>query len=225
MPSNSYPIIAREGWLFVAVLVVLLAFEYYFRGNTAIVFTASLLVLSLYLLRDPGQTLPSSPLAISSPVFGTVISVDEVDDVWVSRRAQQISIKMSFLDIYSIRSPIEGKVVNQWTRRPDSDNNGRLFAFRVRSDEGDEVVVVLKLNFLTAFFFRFYVHSGERLGHGQRCGYLYFGGNVEVLIPQNSKINIEPGQHVNSGSGVIAQLVHTDPRSVIQDGQESAKDI
>lgn len=221
MPSNSYPIIAREGWLFISALVILLAIAYHLHGNSVILITALVLVISLYLLRDPEQTVPSLPLAIVSPVFGKIISVSEVDDPWVSRRAQQIRIRMSFLDIYSIRSPIEGKVVNQWTRRPDGENNGRLFAFRIRTDEGDEVVIVISLNFLTSFFFRFYVHSGERLGHGQRCGFLYFGGTVDVLVPENSKIIVEDGKCIKSGSGIIAQLVHTDATSVIKSDEEA----
>ena len=220
MPSNSYPIIAKEGWLFIVVLVLLLVAAYYYQTNAVIIVTASILVVTLYLLRDPEQSVPSSPLAIVSPVFGKIISVDEVEDPWVSRRAKQIRIKMSLLDIYSLRSPIEGKVVNQWTRRPDGENNGRLFAYRVRSDEGDEIVVVIGLNFLTAFFLKFYVHSGERLGHGQRCGFLYFGGMIDVMVPENSKIRIQPGDHVKSGSGIIAQLVHSNAASVIQPKEE-----
>ena len=221
MPSNSYPIIAKEGWLFIGVLIVLLTVAYYYLGNTATGIAATLLVITLFLLRDPGQKIASSPLAIVSPVFGKIISVDDdVEDPWVSRRAKQIRIKIRLLDIYSIRSPIEGKIVNQWTRRPDGENNGRRFAFRVRSDEGDEIVVVTSLNFLTAFFFKFYVHSGERLGHGQRCGYLYFGGMVDVLVPKNSSIRVESGTRVNSGSDVIAQLVHTGCESVIKPREE-----
>lgn len=222
MPSNSYPIIAREGWLFIGLLIVLMVIAYYYQGNTIIVLTSAVLLISLYLLRDPEQIVPSSPLAIVSPVFGKIISVDDVEDPWVSRQAKQIRIKISLFDIYSLRSPIEGKVVNQWTRRPDGENNGRMFAYRVRSDEGDEIVVVIGLNFLTAFFFKFYVHSGERLGHGQRCGFLYFGGFVNILVPENSKIRVQPGEHVNSGSGIIAQLVHTSGASVIQPKEEPA---
>jgi len=223
MPSNSYPIIAREGWLFIGILVLLLIGAYYYLGTTITVIIATILVLTLYLLRDPEQTIPSSPLAIVSPVFGKIISIDEVEDPWVTRRALQIKIRMSLLDIYSIRSPIEGKIVNQWTRRPEGENNGRRFAFRVRSDEEDEVVVVINLNFLTAFFFRFYVHSGERLGHGQRCGYLYFGGCVEILVPENSKISIQPGERINSGSGILAHLVHTSVATAIHPEEEHVK--
>lgn len=209
----------------IGVLALLLAIAYYYHGNTAIVVISVLLTLAIFLLRDPMQDVPSSPLAIVSPVFGDIVSVEDVEDPWVERRAHQISIDMSVMDVYSLRSPIEGKIVNQWTRRPDGENNGRKFAFRVRSDEGDEVVVVISLNVLTAFFFRFYVHSGERLGHGQRCGFLYFGGIVDILVPENSKIQIKPGMQVNSGSSIIGQLVHTNTASVIQPGEASVNEI
>ena len=218
MPSNRYPIIAREGWPALAVLLVILFIAYYHHGNMATEAAAVILLIALFLLRDPAQDITSSPLAIVSPVFGRVVSVAEVNDPWVERQAMQIRIKMSLLDIYSLRSPIEGKIVNQWTRRPDGKSGKRNFAFRIRSDEGDEIVVVIYLNLFGPFSFRFYVHSGERLGHGQRCGYLYFGGVVDILVPMNSKIIVNPGDTISSGSGIIAQLVHNKgTASVIHD--------
>ena len=218
MSSNRYPIIAREGWPVLGVLLVILFLAYYYHGNIVTEATALIFLLSLFLLRDPLQDITSSPLAIVSPAFGKVLAVEEVNDPWVERQAMQIRIKMSLLDIYSLRSPMEGKIVNQWIRRPDSNSNKRKFAFRIRSDEGDEIVVVIYLNLFGSLSFRFYAHSGERLGHGQRCGYLYFGGMIDVLVPLNSKINVKPGDRISSGSGIIAQLVHkSGTASVIHD--------
>ena len=189
---------------------------YYQLGVTVMIIDAGLLLTFIYLLRDPPQTVTSSPLAIVSPVHGTVISVTDVDDPWINRQARSIRVNMGVQDIYSIRSPTEGKVVNQWTRQPDGKGPKRQFAFRVRTDEGDEIVVVIHLNMVGSFLFRFYVHSGERLGHGQRCGYLYFGGVIEVLVPRISKIIVQPGEHIKSGSGIIAQLVHCDAASMVK---------
>lgn len=222
MPSNSYPFIAREGWPLLVLLLVffVIAYHYHF-GITVTVIDAGLLLAFVFLLRDPSRTVTSSPLAIVSPVYGTVISVADVEDPWVNRQAKSISIKMGLFDIYSLRSPTEGKIVNQWTRQPDSKGPKRQFAFRVRTDEGDEIVVVIHLNILSSFLFRFYVHSGERIGHGQRCGYLYFGGVIDILVPQNSKIIVKPDEHIKSGSGIIAQLVHVDAASVIQKDSHS----
>ena len=200
------------------VLFIILCVAWYYLGNTATAVTALVLLVSLFLLRDPAQEVTSSPLAIVCPVFGKVLNVENVNDPWVQREALQIRIKMSLFDIYSLRSPMEGKIVNQWTRRPEGKTVKPKFAFRIRSDEGDEVVVVVYLNLFGPLSFRFYAHSGERLGHGQRCGYLYFGGTVDVLVPKNSKINVKPGDRISSGSGILAQLVHnTGTASVIHD--------
>jgi phosphatidylserine decarboxylase len=216
MPSNSYPFIAKEGWPLLGLLIVFFVIAFYYHlGFTVTSIDTGLLLALLFLLRDPPQTVPSSPLAIVSPVYGSVISVSDIEDPWVERHAKCIRIKMRLFDIYSLRSPTEGKIVNQWTRRPDSKGPKRQFAFRVRSDEGDEIVVVIHLNIFSSFLFRFYVHSGERLGHGQRCGYLYFGGVIDVIVPQNSKITVNPGEHIASGSRIIAQLVHVDAASAI----------
>lgn len=219
MPSYSYPIIAREGWFPAFLLLILLVLAVIFLGTVISLIIAAVLVIFLYLMRDPVREIPSLPLAIVSPVHGRVIADNEVDDEWIKRRARQVILKTSPLDIYSLRSPIEGKVVNQWTRKPDGQHSNRLFAFRVRGDEGDEVVVVIHLNILTAALFRFYVHSGERLGHGQRCGFLYLGGCVEVLMPINSRMRIKPDEQVTSGSDILAQLVHKNAASLIQDEQ------
>ena len=204
------------------LLLVLFVIAYHYHlGITVTVIDAGLLLSLMFLLRDPPRTVTSSPLAIVSPVHGTVISVTDIDDPWVDRQARNISINMSLFDIYSLRSPTEGKIVNQWTRQPDSNGPKRQFAFRVRTDEGDEIVVVIHLNIFSSFLFRFYVHSGERLGHGQRCGYLYFGGMIDVLVPRNSKIIVKPGEHIKSGSGIIAQLVHVDAASAVHKDSHS----
>jgi len=206
--SSSYPIFAREGWPFIAILLVLGILSYiYLNTMVAVIFTVLLFVV-LFLTRDPRREIPASPLAIVSPVSGKVISIEQVDDPWIERRANAVRIKTSLLDVFSIRSPAEGKIVNQWTRRPESNDHQRRFAYRLRTDENDEIVVVINLNFLTAFFLRFYVHSGERIGHGQRCGYLFLGGLVDVLIPFNAKINVKKAQTITSGSGILGYLVH-----------------
>ncbi len=208
MSSNTYPIIAREGWPLIALLVLMQVVAYYFLGTVITVLVAVILFIFLFLLRDPARTIPSSPLAIVSPVSGRVLAVEEVDDPWIDRRAISIRIKTSLLDVYSIRSPSEGKIVNQWTRRQENNDGKRRFAYRLRTDENDEIVVVFNLNFLNAFFLRFYVHSGERIGHGQRCGYLFFGGLVDVLIPPNSKVTVKVSEETCSGSGIIGHFVH-----------------
>ena len=59
------------------------------------------------------------------------------------------------------------------------------------------------------------MNSGERIGQGQRCGYLPFGGVVDLFLPVESKVLVEVGQRVDSGSTVLAELIHSEPLSSV----------
>jgi len=230
MPSNRYPFIAKEGWLFLFVLAGLVLLTFYFVSSIISFVLAIIFCLFLFLLRDPQRTIPSLPLAILSPVEGRVIQIDEVDDPWLSqqginRQAKRIRIKMSSLDVYSLRSPVEGKVMEQWSEKCAAENGQRKFAFWIRTDEGDDVVTVFRLSPYAAICFRIYIQSGERLGHGQRCGFLYFGGTVDIFIPEYSKLEVEPGQSITSGEDILAHLVHESPASMINDNNPHGKDV
>lgn len=210
MPSNSYPLVAREGWLLIGILSVLILLIYFIVDISYAMQAIPVIIFFLFLLRDPPRDIPSLPLALLCPAHGKVMAVETIDDPWIKRKATRIRLKMSFFDIYSLRSPVEGKVMNQWALRPCEEFPDRNFVLWIKTDEGDDVVMETHLNLLTAFIFRFYVHSGERIGQGQRCGFLYFGGLIDVWVPDNCKISVQQGQKINSGSDVLAYLVHTD---------------
>ena len=228
MPSNRYPFIAKEGWLLLFVLAGLILLTFYFISSIVSFVLAIIFCFFLFLLRDPQRTIPSLPLAILSPVEGRVILIDEVDDPWlnqqgINRQAKRIRIKMSSLDVYSLRSPVEGKVMEQWSEKCKEENGQRKFAFWIRTDEGDDIVTVFRLSPCAAACFRIYIQSGERLGQGQRCGYLYFGGTVDIYIPENSKLKVELGQTITSGEDVLAYLVHGSSVSMINDKNPHVK--
>ena len=216
MPSNRYPLIAREGWPLLLVLSGLALLLCSIFGASMLFYTLPVICVFLYLLRDPQRTIPSSPSAIVSPVHGKVIAISNVNDSWLDREAICIQLKMSILDVYSLRSPIEGKVVEQWTRCQGPGQ--KQFAFWVRTDDGDDVVTVFKIKACAVMFPRIYIQSGERLGQGQRCGYIYLGGDVEVLLPANSILGVKVGQYINAGTDVIAHLIHAETASTMTSG-------
>ncbi len=230
MPSNRYPFIAKEGWLLLFVLAGLALLAFNFISSTIALILTTVFCFFLFLLRDPQRTIPSIPLAIVSPVEGKVLEIDETDDPWtskqgVNRRARRIRLKMSVFDVYSFRSPVEGKVMEQWSEKCAAENGQRKFAFWIRTDEGDDVVTVFRLSPYAAICFRIYIQSGERLGQGQRCGFLYFGGTVDVFIPECSKLEIEIGQSIISGEDILAHLIHESPASMINDNNPHGKDV
>ncbi|GJM05862.1 MAG: phosphatidylserine decarboxylase proenzyme [marine bacterium B5-7] len=220
MPSNRYPLIAHETWAILFVLLGLTILSQFLLGSVGFVISLIILSVAVYLSRDPNRVIPSQPLAIVSPVHGIVTLIEEAEEIRLHNKAIRVQIEMRVHDIYSFRSPIEGKVMDQWCSSPDENESRRHFDFHIKSDEGDNVVTAIRLKDIVRRF-HVYLHSGERLGQGQRCGYFYFGGVIDVFIPLESKVQVEVGQYVQSGSTVLAQIIHSEVASVIQNVSSS----
>jgi len=206
MLAYRYPLIAREGWhwiAFAAAIVLLLQWQ---LGWLAVPLWLPV-VLLLFLFRDPPRTVPASPLGVVSPVHGRVLSVDTMQDTYLERQAIRITIQMRMTDIFSVRSPMEGKVLQQWVGKHDASINGPRYAQWIQSDEEDDVLLVI-IPTVRIVRPKCYVHSGERIGQGQRCGFVNFGGRVEVWVPTGSRIDVSEGSTLQAGSDIIATLVH-----------------
>ncbi len=220
MQSNRYPLIAREACPILFVLLGLTVLAQFFAGPPAFIFSLIILFITIYLFRDPNRVIPPQPLAVVSPVHGIVTLVEEAEEIRLHARAKRIQITMHIGDIYSLRSPIEGKVIEQWCSSPDEKESRRHFDFYIQTDEGDNIVTAIRLRDIIRRF-HVYLHSGERVGQGQRCGYLYFGGLIDVFIPIESKVQVEVGQYVCSGSTVLAQIIHSEAASLINAKSET----
>ena len=198
----------REGLLFALIIIIgaLLVQNKYGLELALPLWLIAAFVF--YLFRDPEREIPSSPLAILSPADGRVTDVSEVQDPFVDREAICISINMSALGIYTTRSPTEGKIMQRWFRSPQETNAPHKdIGIWIQTDEQDDVVLALETtSILNAP--KCYVHSGERIGQGRKCGYVRFGSKLKVYIPSNCKISVEPGDSVTAGTSVLAHFIH-----------------
>jgi phosphatidylserine decarboxylase len=222
MLSYRYPFIAREGWVWIAaVFVVAIVVQHSFGGFSIPLWI--LVVILLYLFRDPIRKIPAAPLGIVCPVDGRVVAIENVNDGYLDRRAICVSVKMSMTSVYSVHSPMEGKIKGHWldtTRkiRADVTENSHLPAITdtltnaqwIQSDEGDDLVMVMESG-TPITQPRCYAQSGERIGQGQRCGYLRFGAQVDVLLPASTRITVNIGDEVIGGSDLIGSLVRETP--------------
>ncbi|HHI92499.1 MAG TPA: phosphatidylserine decarboxylase [Gammaproteobacteria bacterium] len=219
MLSYRYPLIAREGWVWIAATVIPAAIVYLLYGLASLPLWGLVLLL-LFLFRDPARNVPAVPLGIVSPVDGKVVAIDTVHDIYLNRQALSVSVKMGITSVYSVHSPMEGRVVEQWLNVPRKitgmGEEVATYAQWIQSDEKDDVVLVVEVNSHLPRP-QCYAQSGERIGQGQRCGFIHFGAHVEVLIPVGSRIDVSVGDSVLAGTDIIATLVHakvTPPKPV-----------
>jgi len=199
-------IVAREVRLVLVVLLLLAVSAKVFLGWQAAVALLLLAAPFIYVFRDPVCCVPASPLGVLSPASGTVVSIETVTDPWLNRTAKRCRIRMSLFDIHTLRSPSEGKIRNQWFAATEEPGLKRRYTYWIQTDEGDDVVLsVATGNF--APFTMLDLQCGERTGQGQRCGYLYFAGVIDILLPERTRIDLKPGDSVNAGSSILGQLI------------------
>ena len=204
MPAGRHPYFSRAGWVPFGICAVGGVLVARFLGwGWSIPFWLGCVAI-VYLFRDPRREIPSSPLAVVSPADGTVAAVEELSDPYLERQAIQLVIDMKHTGVYSTRSPVEGKVLEP---RNSIEGEHQPHGVWLQTDEGDDLVVVMHRGPLRNLP-HCYVRVGERVGQGQRCGYVPMGGRVEVYLPANSRPLVKPGSAIRAGSDVIATLVH-----------------
>ena len=196
--------IAREGMvpLLVVVLAGVLVLHFIGWPQSLLFWVLALLVLVLF--RDPDRDIPSQPLAIVSPADGKVTSISTVQDPYLLRESIRVTIQMPHYGVFTTRSPIEGKVLEP----PNiPEDNNMPHGVWLQSDEGDDVVMVMTRGPLNNQP-RCYIRFGDRIGQGKRCGFVHLGGRVEIYLPESSRMVVTEGDSVQSGSDIIAKLVH-----------------
>lgn len=199
--------IAREIRVFLFVLLLLAISAKVYFGWIAALALLSIIIPVAWIFRDPSCQVPSAPLAIVSPASGEVISVEPVNDPWLERKAVRIRIRMSFWNAHILRSPIEGKVKNQWTDKGEEKGMVRRYTYWIQTDESDDIVYSIATGSFAPLI-RINLRCGERTGQGQKSGCLYFSGITDVLVPENSRLVAKPGDAVDSGSSILAQILH-----------------
>jgi len=162
-------------------------------------------VLSLLLVlifRDPDRDIPAVPLAIVCPADGRVSAISMTHDPYLDRPAIRVVIQMNSYGVFSTRSPVDGKVLEPPNIPPRVPHGVWL-----RTNEGDDIVLVMNRGRLHSTP-RCYVRIGERVGQGQRCGFIHLGGQVDLYLPESSRTLATAGDWVRGGSDVIAKLIH-----------------
>ncbi len=207
MEGRRNPFVAREGIPFLVLTGVafVIALRYF---DVIFAVAAVLLFFILYLVfRDPRRLVPASPLGVVSPVDGRVVKVDLTDKGVLQGEAHRITIRIDALGTYTARAPIEGKIMDLRSMAGDTVVDYQTNALWIQSDEGADVVLQFE-GYRFGFAPQSFVRFGERVGQGQRSGYLRLTRLAEVHVPIESTILVKPGQAVSAGTDLIAKLPH-----------------
>ena len=208
-----HPIIAREGWPFLAIS---LAAALAVTGFAGWAWASPLWVIAVFVLqffRDPARIVPIGEGLVLSPADGRIVAVEETEDPWLQRRALKISVFMNVFNVHSNRAPVDGEVKGRWYNagkfvnadlaKASTENERNALWFQTPS--GQDVTSV-QVAGLIARRILCYVGKGDRLARGDRYGFIRFGSRVDVYLPPGSTPKVAIGDRVSATSTVLAHL-------------------
>ena len=208
-----HPIIAREGWPFLAIFFALSLLIQVFLGFAwALPFWAvTLFVLQFF--RDPGREAPEDPQAVLAPADGRIVSVGKARDPYLEREALKISVFMNVFNVHSNRSPVDGTVKQRWYHAGSFLNaaldkaslENERNALWLRTPAGADVTCV-QIAGLVARRILCYVEPGATLERGQRYGFIRFGSRVDVYLPLDAEPKAALGDRVYATESILARL-------------------
>ena len=212
MKNYPHPIIAREGWPFLTVSLLVAIGVTWCCGWWSLPFWIVYLFI-LQFFRDPPREIPQGKREILCPADGKVIVVRSALDPYRNVQALKISIFMNVFNVHSQRSPVDGVIkdivyskglfVNASFDKASSDNERN--ALILRMDDGTEISCV-QVAGLIARRILCYVKPGERVTRGQRYGFIRFGSRVDVYLPTTARARVAIGESVSASSTVLAEL-------------------
>lgn len=225
IPSIKYPPVAPEGrtLLFVTIVVALLAISG--AGFAGFALVLPVVAAVSWFFRDPYRESPSLPLAVVAPCNGEVLAVDAHDDLWLGRRARSVTLRMGLLDVHTLFSPVEGKIMEQWSvpAHGDAGGRGKRLAYLITTDEGDEVVMEFARHGLPGPLNLGY-QPGERVGHGRRLGFATLGCRITLYVSENARVDVAVGDRVTAAEQVLLTFNHETPVSALPDADPESTD-
>ncbi len=211
-PHYPHPIIAREGWPFLAGSVVIaLLVSWWSPGVSVFFWIIAIFVLQFF--RDPPRRGSTEPLAVLSPADGRIVAVLNTVDPYGKRDALKISVFMNVFNVHSNRSPVDGKVLsveyfpgkffNAALDKASLENERNAMVLETASGH---MVTAVQVAGLVAKRILCYAKVGDLLARGQRYGFIRFGSRVDVYLPPGSRPRVTIGDKVSATSTVLADL-------------------
>jgi phosphatidylserine decarboxylase len=211
-PEYPHPLIAREGWPFIAIAIAVAAVLAWWWWPLGVA-GALVALFVLQFFRDPPRAIPAAANAVLSPADGRIVAVEKTRDPYLDRDALKISVFMNVFNVHSNRSPVDGDVRNVWYHpgrfvnaaldKASVENERNALHLRTASNVD---ITCVQVAGLIARRILCYVEAGDRLARGARYGFIRFGSRVDVYLPTSAMPRAAVGDVVHATSSILADL-------------------
>ena len=210
--EKSYPIIAKEGWLFLAIAFFASALLTYIQNPLSwIAWIVTLFILQFF--RDPLRNKPSKKNVILSAADGKVIAIEKMTNPYTNKSSVKVSVFMNVFNVHSNKCPVDGKILEKYyypgkflnaSISKASLENERC-AITIQTKE-KKIITCVQIAGLIARRILCYKDKGDEVKAGERYGFIKFGSRVDLYLPTNASIKVNLGQTVKNTETIIANI-------------------
>ncbi len=212
--------VAREGIPFILVCLAGVALSALWarsggwgaRSAAPAIFVALTLFVTCF-FRDPERTVPPGPGVVVAPADGKVMSVGPVDgEDFMAGTATRVTIFLNIFNVHVQRAPLGGRVAHYayhpgrylpaWREEASSENERASLGI----DTGAGPLLVRQIAGLVARRIVTYPREGDAVTRGDRIGLIRFGSRVDLLLPPDWPVTVEPGDNVRGGETQVARI-------------------
>jgi phosphatidylserine decarboxylase len=207
-----HPIIAKEGWPYLALVGTITLLVHYLGG---IGWSWPLWIIFIFVLqffRDPQRIAALGRDLVLSPADGRIVVVEKANDPYAGREALKISVFMNVFNVHSNRSAVNGlvkeiqyfpgKFVNADLDKASTENERNAVVI----DANGQIVTLVQVAGLIARRILCYIHVGDRLKAGERYGFIRFGSRVDVYLPLTAEPLVSVGDKVFATNTALARV-------------------
>ena len=167
-----------------------------------------------YFFRDPDRVIPDVPGGIVSPADGKIIRVEQLQQSpYTSGPCSKISIFMSVFNVHVNRIPFGGQIkrIAYYPGKFFSANLDKASRHNEHNavyleTDTDQHICFVQIAGLVARRIICHVQQGDAVERGQRFGLICFGSRLDVYLPEDTSIIVNPGDIVKAGTSMIGKL-------------------
>ena len=165
--------------------------------------------------RVPKRRRCGSSRKVSSVADGKVVIVDMAayESEYLKRECIQLSVYMNFFDVHANFWPVDGTVSHYEYHpgehflafKPKASLENEHTCTCIITPEGNEL---LFKQIAGGFARRIVNYAGKvRTSEaGKQCGIIKFGSRIDIFLPLDAKVLVEPGQIVRACETILAEL-------------------
>ena len=214
MNKNNYPIIAKEGWLYIIISLFISLYISLFYPLLSIPFW----IISVFIVqffRDPPRRITNKKNMVVSGADGKVISIGETIDPYQKKKSIKVSVFMNVFNVHSNKVPVDGlilkkiyypgKFLNAALSKASLENERCAIIIQTKNSPKTNITCV-QIAGLVARRILCYKNTGDKVVRGERYGFIKFGSRVDLYLPLKTSIKVQVGQTVKNGESIIAEL-------------------